>query len=56
MGSRTSQFNEDFIKNFNKKHSGKGYFLEIDIQNLLNFHKLHNYLPFFPETKKTEKV
>ena len=27
----TSQFNEDFIKNYNKE-SDEGYFLEIDVQ------------------------
>ena len=27
----TSQFNEDFIKNYNAK-SNKGYFLEVDVQ------------------------
>ena len=56
MGWRTSQFNEDLVKNYNKNLSGKGYFLEIDIQNLVNFHKLHNDLPFFPERMKTEKL
>ena len=38
----TSQFNEDFIKNYNKK-SDKGYFLEV---------KLHNDLLFLPERMK----
>ena len=27
----TSQFNEDFIKNYNQE-SDKGYFLEVDVQ------------------------
>ena len=29
----TSQFNEDFIKNYNEENN-EGYFLEVDIQNL----------------------
>ena len=45
----TSQFNEDFIKSY-KKESDEGYFLEVDIQYLEKLHKLHNDLPFLPET------
>ena len=41
----TSQFNEDFIKNYNEK-SDEGYFLEVDIQYPENLHNLHNDLPF----------
>ena len=44
----TSQFNEDFIKNYNEE-SGKGYFLEVDVQYLKKLHALHNDLPFLPE-------
>ena len=29
----TSQFNKDFIKNYNEK-SDKGYFIEVDVQYL----------------------
>ena len=36
-----SQFNEDFIKNYNKE-SNEGYFLEVDVQYLEKFHDLHN--------------
>lgn len=56
MGWRKGQLNGDFIKNYNEKHSRKGYLPENDIQNLVNFHKLHNDLPFFPQRIKTEKV
>ena len=42
----TSQFNEDFIKNYNEE-SDEGYFLEVDIQYLKNFNELYNDLPFF---------
>ena len=37
----TSQFNEDFIKNYNEK-SDEGYFLEV--QYLEKLHELHNDL------------
>ena len=32
----TSQFNEDFIKNYNEE-SDEGYFLEFNVQYLQNF-------------------
>ena len=51
----TSQFNEDFIKNYNEE-SDEGYFLEVDVQYLEKLHELHNDLPFLPERIKIEKV
>ena len=51
----TSQFNEDFIKNYNKE-SDEGYFLEVDVQYSETLHELHNDLPFLPERIKIEKV
>ena len=48
----TSQFNEDFIKNYNEE-SNEGYLLEVDVQYL---EKLHNDLPFLRERMKIEKV
>ena len=36
-----------------KKHGGRAYFLEIDFENLVNLHKFHNDLPFFPQRMKT---
>ena len=51
----TSQFNEDFIKNYNEE-SDKGCFLQIDVQYLEKLHDLHNNLPFLPERIKIEKV
>ena len=35
----TSQFNEDFIKNYNEE-SDEGYFLEVDFQYLEILHEL----------------
>ena len=51
----TSQFNEDFIKNYTEK-SDEGYFLEVDVQYLEKLHKLHNDLPFLPQRMKIENV
>ena len=51
----TSQFNEDFIKNYNEE-SDEGYFLEVDVKYLENVHELHNDLPFLPERMKIRKV
>ena len=51
----TSQFNEDFIKNYNEE-SDEVYFLEVDVQYLENLHELHNDLPFLPERMKIGKV
>ena len=42
----TSQFNEDFIKNYNEE-GNEGYFLDVDVQYPEILHKLHNDLPFF---------
>ena len=50
----TSQFNEDFIKNYNEE-SDEGYFLEVDVQYPEKLHELYNDLPFLPEGKKIEK-
>ena len=50
-----SEFNEDFIKNYNEK-SDEGYFLEVDVEYPENLHEFHYGLPFFPELKKLDKV
>ena len=44
----TSQFNEDFIKNYNEE-SDEEYFLKVDVQYLEKLYELHNDLPFSPE-------
>ena len=49
----TSQFNEDFIKNYNEE-SDEGYFLEFDVQYLKKLHGLYNNLLFLPERTKLE--
>ena len=51
----TSQFNEDFMKNYNEE-SDKGYFFEVDVQYLQKLNNLHNDLTFLPERVKIEKV
>ena len=51
----TSQFNKDFIKNYNEERD-EGYFLEVVVQYLEILHELHNDLPFLPERMKIEKV
>ena len=50
----TSQFNEDFIRNYNKEND-VGYFLEMNVQYLEKLHELHD-LPFLPERMEIEKV
>ena len=47
----TSQFNEDFIKNYNEE-SDEGYFLDVDVQYPEKLHELHNDLPFFTRKKE----
>ena len=51
MDRRYSQFNEDFIKNYNEE-SDEGCFLEVDIQYPEKLHELHNDLTFLPERMK----
>ena len=55
MNKDTSQFNEDFIKNYHEESDGK-YFLEVDAQYLEHLHNLHNDLPFLSERMKAGKV
>ena len=50
-----SQFNEDFIKTYNKE-SDEGYFLEVDVQYLEKLHEKFHDLPFLPQRIKCEKV
>ena len=50
----TSQFNEDFIKNYNEE-SNERYFPEVNVQYLEKLHDLDNDLPFLPERMKIGK-
>ena len=49
----TSQFIEDFIKNYNGE-SDEGCFLEVDVQYPEKLHERHSNLPFLPERMKIE--
>ena len=49
-----SQFNEDFIKNYDED-STKGYFLEVDVEYQKNLFSLHNHLPLLLERNKIKK-
>ena len=51
----TSQFNEDFIKNYNEE-SDERYFVKVDVQYIEKLHELHNDLPVLLERMKIEKV
>ena len=51
----TSQFNEDYIKNYNEE-SDEGYFLKVDVEYLEKLHELHNNLQSLPEKAKFEKL
>ena len=51
----TSQFNEDFIKNYNEKSDGR-YFVEVDVQYTEKLYELYNDLPFLPKRMKIEKL
>ena len=50
-----SQFNEDFIKNYDEI-SNTEYFLEVDIDFPKELFNLHKDFPFLPESKKVNKV
>ena len=43
----TSQFNDDFIKNYNEE-SGERYFLDFDVQYPEKLHGFHTDLTFSP--------
>ena len=51
----TSQFNEDFIKNYNEERDER-HFFEVDVQYLEKLLELHNDLQFLPERMKNEKL
>ena len=51
----TSQFNEDFTKNYNED-SYTGYYFEVDVQYLEELYDLWNHLPSLVVRMKTQKV
>ena len=51
---QTSQFNEDFIKNYNEESDG-GYFFEVYSQYLEKLHELHNDILYLPERMEIRK-
>ena len=51
----TSQFNEDFIINYNEE-GDKGSFFKVDVQYTEKLYEIHNDLPFLLERMKIENV
>ena len=51
----TPQFNEDFIKSYNKE-CDEEYFLKVDVQYPKEMHEIHYELQLLPERGKIEKV
>ena len=51
----TSQFNEDFIKNYDEE-SDEGYFLEVGVQYPEKLYELYNDFLFLPEKMKIETI
>ena len=51
----TSQFDEDFIRNYNEE-SNEEYFFEVNVQYLDKLHDFNNDLTLLPERMKIEKV
>ena len=49
-----SQFNEDFIKNYDE-NSNKGYLLEVDVEYLKKLFNLCKDLSFLPKKEKINK-
>ena len=54
--SDISGIDEKFMKSYNKKNSGKGYILEVDVDYPAKFHKLHSDMPFLPERMIIDKT
>ena len=52
---KLSKFHEKFMEGYNK-NSGRGYFLEVDVDYLKNLFNSHKHLLFLPKRRKIEKV
>ena len=46
MDRDSSQFNEDFIENYNEENN-EGYFIEVDVQYLEKLHERLNIYHFY---------
>ena len=51
-----SGMNKKFVRSYDKKNSGKGYILEVDVDYPSKLHKLHSDMPFLPEKMKIDKT
>ena len=51
-----SGINKKFVKSYDKRNSGKGYILEVDVDYPSKLHKLHSDMPFLPEKMKIDKT
>ena len=51
----TSQFNKDYIKSYNEE-SDRAYFLKVGVKYSEKIPDIHNYLSFFFEIMKIDKV
>ena len=51
-----SGINEEFVNSYDKKNSGKGYVLAVDVDYPSKLHELHSDMPFLPERMKIDKT
>ena len=51
-----SKIDKKFVKSYDKKNSGKGYILEVDVDYPSKLHRLHSDMPFLPERMKIDKT
>ena len=51
-----SRIDKKSVKSYDKKNSGKGYMLEVDVDYPSKLHKLHSDMPFLPERMKIDKT
>ena len=51
-----SRIDKKFVKSYDKKNSGKGYILEVDVDYPSKLHKLHSDMLFLLERMKIDKI